>query len=622
MSEPAADAIHVVATAGHVDHGKSSLLHRLTGIDPDRLEEEKRRGLTIDLGFAWLTLPSGRQIGFVDVPGHERFIRNMLAGVGPVRLVVFVVAADEGWKPQSEEHLQILDVLGVDAGIVTLTKIDLVDDETLELARAEVTERLAGTALEHAEVVASSSTTGEGIEDLVAALDRIASSAPEPERSARARLHIDRVFAISGAGTVVTGTLTGAGLSTGDEVEVLPGDVRARIRGLQTHKRKLDRALPVSRVAVNLAGVERAAIRRGDVLVHPEEWRTTSVFEGSLSPVRGVSHELSARGAYKLYAGAAERDARVRIYGGRAVAPGAPAFVRIHASAPLVLAPGDRFVLREAGRDETVAGGTVLDAAPPRRAGADPEARLRARDAATPAELPAIVVRERGAIESHELRAIVGRVSDAVPGAERSGSWWLDHRLIETARAAAIEAVGAYQAANPLEPGAPATQVRSAVAAAAGRARRAAADPLLDVVVAGGSLVRDGATFRTPDHRPEVGARIDELELVAGAVAEGGTTPPSITQLVTAGHPRSVIDAAIRAGLLVRIAPDLVMVPALVDRALGEVRSAGTAGITVGELRERLGTSRKYAVPLVEYLDTRGLTIRRGDVRIARGVSA
>ena len=253
-SQVADPPLHVVATAGHVDHGKSSLIIRLTGIDPDRLAEEQRRGLTIDLGFAWGTLPSGVEIGFVDVPGHERFVRNMLAGVGPVRLVLFVVAADEGWKPQSEEHLDIVDVLGVDGAVVALTKRDLVDEERLAEALADVRAHLRGTALEGATIVACSARTGEGLDELSGALDAMIAAAPTPEQDGRPRQFVDRIFTIKGAGTVVTGTLIGGRIAVGDEVEIHPDGVRARVRGLQTHKRAIDVARPVSRVAANPPG--------------------------------------------------------------------------------------------------------------------------------------------------------------------------------------------------------------------------------------------------------------------------------------------------------------------------------------------------------------------------------
>ena len=282
MDGPVAAQSRVVATAGHVDHGKSSLIVALTGIDPDRWDEEKRRGLTIDLGYAWCTLPSGREIAFVDVPGHERFIGNMLAGVGPVRSVLFVVAADEGWKPQSEEHLQILDVLGASSAVVALTKRDLVDEETAAIATEEVRDRLAGTALFDAPIVAVSASTGDGIDALRAALDDMLERVPPPD-PARTRLHIDRVFTIKGAGTVVTGTLTGDCLSVGDDVVLLPSNRRARVRSLQSHRTVHDRACPVSRVAINLVGIERDEVARGDVLARPGAWRPTDRFEATPS---------------------------------------------------------------------------------------------------------------------------------------------------------------------------------------------------------------------------------------------------------------------------------------------------------------------------------------------------
>ena len=474
--------LHVVATAGHVDHGKSSLIVRLTGIDPDRLAEEKRRGLTIDLGFAWCTLPSGREIGFVDVPGHERFVRNMLAGVGPVRLVLFVVAADEGWKPQSEEHLAIVDVLGVDGAVVALTKRDLVDAETLALAEADVRARLAGTALEGASLVTCSASTGEGLPELVGALDAMVASAPEPAQSDRPRQFVDRIFTIKGAGTVVTGTLTGGRLSVGDEIELYPTDHRARIRSLQTHKRAIEVARPVSRVAANLVGAEREDLARGDVLAPPGLWRPTATIEARLRPVRGLAHPLTARGAFKLYAGSAERDASIRLYGTAEVRP-AGTFARIRLRAPLVLDVGDRFVLREAGRRETVAGGVVLDVDPPTRPGADPAGRLAAREAAAPADLPALVVAERGAVRDADLRLVAARPPGTDADIVRSGGWWIGASLLGTVTDAVQTHLGRFHAEHPLVPGDDVVAVRRTIADA-GRAAGGPADPdLVDALV-------------------------------------------------------------------------------------------------------------------------------------------
>ncbi|HXF72253.1 MAG TPA: selenocysteine-specific translation elongation factor [Actinomycetota bacterium] len=617
MAEP---ALHVVATAGHVDHGKSSLILRLTGIDPDRWEEEKRRGLTIDLGFAWCTLPSGREVGFVDVPGHERFVRNMLAGVGPVRLVLFVVAADEGWKPQSEEHLQIVDVLGAAGGVVALTKVDLVDAETRDLQALAVRDRLAGTALADAPIVPCSSATGEGLDRLRDELDALLARAPVPEQDGRARLFVDRVFTIRGAGTVVTGTLTGGRLSVGQEVEVWPVGARARIRSLQTHKRSIDVARPVSRVAANLVGVERARLERGDVIGPPGAWRGTRVIEVHLRPVRGLAHPLTARGAYKLYAGSAERDARLRLYDVPEVRRGEEAFARIHLSAPLVLDVHDRFVLREVGRRETVAGGVVLDVDPPERPGPDAAARLRRRLGARREELPAIAVEERGAVRAAELVALCGRAD--VERAERAGDWWIHPALHAEVRAALERALGAFHRERPLLEGADVALARGAVLAAL-RSRGAPADPdlvdaLLGDLEARGVLVRAGRTVRLASHLPSLGGREEEVERVVRAVAGREPSPPTVPELVAAGTAREVIDAAVRAGLLVRISPDLVFTPGFVARATEVVRELGASGVTVSAFRERLGTSRRYALPLLEHFDRQGLTRRQGDLRFVR----
>ncbi len=617
------EAPQVVATAGHVDHGKSALILRLTGIDPDRLAEEKRRGLTIDLGFAWATLPSGREIGFVDVPGHERFVRNMLAGVGPVRLVLFVVAADEGWKPQSEEHLEILDVLGAKGGVVALTKRDLVDEETLGIAELEARERLAGTALQDAPVVACSALTGEGLDDLRAALDAMVAAAPPAEQTGRVRQFVDRVFTIRGAGTVVTGTLTGGPLEVGREVEIYPTGHRARVRGLQSHKRPLETARPVARVAVNLVGSEREDLERGDVLGLPGQWRPTGLVEARVRPVRSLDHPLTGRGAYKLYAGSAERDARIRFHGAGRLEPDDPgAFARIRLSAPLVLAHGDRFVLREAGRRATVAGGVVLDPEPPLRPGADWERRLAAREAARPDELPGLLVGERGAVRAADVGVLTGRSPAEIPGAVRTGGWWMAGDLHRTVAEAVESALGRFHREHPLLPGAGLAVARSAVASAVDRAGRAADPGLVDATLSAleteGVLVRDGSDIRLASHRVALEDRKEEVDRLVAAVAAGEPSPPTIGELVAAGFPREVVDAAARAGRLVRIGPDLVMTPELVELARELLLHEAASGITVSTFRERLGTSRKYALPLLEWFDQRGVTRRRGDLRVLR----
>jgi selenocysteine-specific elongation factor len=617
-TEPtSAEPGQVVATAGHVDHGKSSLIVSLTGIDPDRLEEEKRRGLTIDLGFAWRTLPSGREVGFVDVPGHERFVRTMLAGVGPVRLVLFVVAADEGWKPQSEEHLAIVDVLGVDGAVVALTKRDLVDDDRLVGVEADVRSRLEGTALESAPTIACSSRTGAGIEDVVRAIDTMVAAAPPPDASGPPRLFVDRVFTIAGAGTVVTGTLARGTLFVGDELEAHPSGVRARIRSLQRHGRPIEAARAVARVAANLAGTERSRLKRGDVLGRPGERPATAVLEARVTPVRGLGHPLTARGAFTFHAGAAERPATIRPYHVSAVRPEG-AFVRIRLSEPLALEVHDRFVLRESGRRETVAGGVVLDAAPPKRPGSDAAARLTRR-AAPGADLAALLLEERGAVPVADLRALTG--ADGIEGMTPVGGWWVSATVRSEGTRAAEERVRASHVADPGAEGIAASSVRAAVGESLRAVRAPSADDLADALVedlvAGGRLERSGGLLRLPGHR--VGIEDEELRKVIGAIEEAEPTPPAIGELVAAGFDRRIVDAAVRSGALVRISPDLVLTRRFVERAIALIQEQGPAGMTVSALRAALGTSRKYAVPLMEHLDRAGLTRRAGDLRFARG---
>src|SRR5438105_8420767 len=305
--------MHVVGTAGHVDHGKSTLVQALTGMDPDRLAEEKERGLTIDLGFAWTTLPSGRSLAFVDVPGHVRFIQNMLAGVGAVDACLFVVAATEGWKPQSEEHLRILELLGIDHGLVALTKVGLVDDELRQLVALEVGDRVAGTFLEKAELVEVDARDGLGVDELRLALDRLLESTPTAVDRGRPRLWVDRVFAAKGSGTIVTGTLTGGSIDVGDELVLVPDERHVRVRALQTHQQARQRAEPGSRVAANLTGVHHDEVRRGDALVRPEQWEPTKVFDASLHVLDTLDHTVSRRGAFHVYLGSGEQPAKVRL---------------------------------------------------------------------------------------------------------------------------------------------------------------------------------------------------------------------------------------------------------------------------------------------------------------------
>jgi selenocysteine-specific elongation factor len=612
----AAPALRVIATAGHVDHGKSTLIARLTGIDPDRWAEEKRRGLTIDLGYAWCTLPSGREVGFVDVPGHERFIANMLAGVGPVPLVLFVVAADEGWRPQSEEHLQILDVLGVRAGVVAITKRDLVDDASLAGMTGEIRERLAGTCLASAPMIAVSGTSGEGLDELVGRLDALVGMAVTPE-PARTRLYIDRVFAIKGAGTVVTGTLTGACVRVGDEVEV-PGAGRGRIRSLQTHRRSEDRACPVSRVAANLVGIERDRLTRGQVMTMPDAFRPTQVVDGSFRPVRDLAHPVGARGAYKLYVGTAEIDVRLRVLGATRIAAGEDGYVRLRTAEPVTVDVFDRFVLRESGRRETVGGGVVLDPWPPAKAGGA-EPRLSARAEARRDELPALLVAERGAVRVDEARSLTG--SEAGP--TRVGDRYVREDVIAAADGALETELARFHRDAPFAEGMDVRVARGVVTSALRRLGiRPDAELAMELLGSAderGIVIRSGSTVRSPSHEVRASSTSPEVARVLTAIGgRDATSPPTIPELVERGIPRAAIDAAVASGEAVRVAPDLVFSATTIEQARRVALEAGPEGITVSAFRQALGTSRKFALPILAWFDLRGITRRDGDRRIAR----
>jgi selenocysteine-specific elongation factor len=427
------------------------------------------------------------------------------------------------------------------------------------------------------------------------------------------------VFTIRGAGTVATGTLTGGPLALGDEVEIHPSGARARIRGLQSHQRSLEVARPVSRVAANLAGVERGLLERGDVLTRPGEWRPTTVLEAHLVPVRSSSKPVTARGAFALHAGATERAARVRLYG-TAELPAGGAFARIRLAAPLVLEVGDRFVIRESGRRETVAGGVVLDVDPPSRPGPNPADRLAVRRAASPEALPSLILIEEGAVSVSDLAALTGLRPTDVAGARPVGSWWVSLSVLAAVERELSGDLARFHEADALAAGMPDGQVRAGAeralrdAGAPGRPELAGA--LVDDLIQRGVLARDGARIRLASHVATAPTE-DEARLVH-AVSEREPTPPTMGELLGLGFGRSLIDASVRSGTLVRISPELVVTAPFVERAVAAIGEAGEAGITVSVLRERLGTSRKYAVPLLEHLDQTGVTRRSGDVRILR----
>jgi selenocysteine-specific elongation factor len=645
---------HVIGTAGHVDHGKSALVLALTGTDPDRLAEEKARGMTIDLGFAWTTLPSGREVGFVDVPGHERFVHNMLAGVGGVDCALFVVDASEGWRPQSAEHLAILDLLGIATGVVALSKVDLVDSVTSDLVAAEVRARLAGTSLAAAAIVATAAPAGLGLDELRAALDNALDGVPGPPDRGRPRLAVDRVFSVRGSGTVVTGTLTGGMLSADLEAELLPAGRRVRIRALQSHGRPVKRAAPARRLAVNLAGVATDQVERGDVLVLPGQWAPTGVADCRLRCLAGAPAPLRAHGAYLLYAGTAETAVRLQPIDAHEVRPGETALVRLHLKRPLVLDVLEPVVVRDSGRDETVGGGRVLDpfplgqvhgtAARVRRT-EELEAREAAVSEAATREAPGReapgrrgtaredggrtalervgllerVLAERGPTPLGDLPRLVGAgpatvdrmLAAAVEArqAVRSRSLAWSEAGWRAAETAVLEAVARHHRDEPLAPGLPAQTARQVVEGGA---------EVVEALLADGRLVLDGPAVRLRGH----GVRLDPRQQavrtrVETALAEGGTAVLGEADLARLGADRRLIAALVRQGVLVAVAPGLYLGGTVLEQAVATLRRTFPEGrtFTAAEAKEALGTTRKTAIPLLEHLDRRGVTLRFGDKR-------
>jgi selenocysteine-specific elongation factor len=592
-------SVRTVATAGHVDHGKSALVLALTGTDPDRFPEEKARGLTIDLGFAFTALPSGEEVGFVDVPGHVRFIKNMLAGVGAVDVVMFVVAANEGWMPQSEEHLRIVELLGVRHGVVCLTKADLVDEETLELARLELDEHLARSSLAGAPVVVCDALTGRGVEDLRSTLDDVLADAPPPVDRNRPRLWVDRVFAARGAGTVVTGTLTGGTLRVDDEVDVGSPPRRGRIRAIETSHRTLDAAVPGTRVALNLAGIEHRAIRRGDAVVHPRQWHMTDVVDVALEPLAGG--DLRRRAAWQCYVGSGEHRGNLRI-----VDPDRR-YGRLRLAEAVPLAPGDRLVLRDSGRGDTVGGAEVLDVAPRGRTG-DAPARLGLplgpRLIGAHQWVPLDELGPLAGAGPAEARALVDELTRS-GAAVRVGSWLVDPTALRTLRAGAGERVRAHHERAPLEPGVEVPALASALRVDPEQLR-AALDGADELAVERG-VVRDASHRAEASDSPEARKLLDALEAAPFAPPE----PASV------GADPSLVRALGREGRVVDLDGIVFATSALDEgrrRVQAALRERGT--VTVADVRDMLGSTRKFVLPILQRLDAEGVTRRRGDDRI------
>jgi selenocysteine-specific elongation factor len=626
--------VHVIGTAGHVDHGKSTLVQALTGINPDRLREEQEREMTIDLGFAWLTLPNGEPVGIVDVPGHRDFIENMLAGVGGIDAALFVIAADEGVMPQTREHLAILGLLRIPGGVVALTKTDLIDDpDWLELVQADIAEVLQGTVLEGAPMIPVSARTGQGLAELTAALqDVLARTPPRPDRG-RPRLWIDRVFTIGGFGTVVTGTLVDGHLEVGQEVEILPRGLRARIRGLQTHKTKIQRAVPGSRVAINLTGVSKQDLARGDLVTIPGWLRPTTLTDVRLDLLPDAPFPLKHNAQVKFFCGSAETVARIRLLDTEALAPGQSGWVQLELEDPLPLVRGDRFIIRVPSPAVTVGGGEVVDPHPGRkhrRFRPEVLARLETLARGTPAEVLLQNLERRGPQTVRDLLEASGlgdaaqpalaellAAGDAVildtvpePAPARlvaARAWW----SATTARMR--EELAAYHARYPLRPGMGREGLRSAL-----RLDPRVFNGLIARAAAEGLVADEAATVRLPEHEvrlsPPQQQAVDDL---LARFRAAPYAPPSVKE-AAALVGEEVLGVLLAQGDLVQVSPEVLFLREtygeMVERLRAHIRQHGS--ITLAQVRDLFQTSRKYAQALLEYLDTVGMTRRVGDERV------
>ncbi|CAA9575725.1 MAG: Selenocysteine-specific translation elongation factor [uncultured Thermomicrobiales bacterium] len=617
---------YVVGTAGHIDHGKSTLVRALTGTDPDRLAEEKLRGMTIDLGFAHLTTPAGREVGVVDVPGHERFIKTMLAGVGGIDAAVLVVAADEGPMPQTIEHLDILTLLGVERGVVALTKSDLVEPDWADYVAEELRERLAGSTLAAAEVVPVSAAAGSGLDELRSALDRSLSDLPARDQGGKPRLPVDRVFTMAGFGTVVTGTLIDGALTVGMEVEICPAGHRGRIRGLQTHGTVVERASAGQRVAVNLQGVTMEQVRRGDVVALPGAVPVTRMVDVRIELLANAPLDLETQARVDVFSGSTEVGARVALIERDVLRPGEHGWAQLHFDAPVAVLRGDRLVIRRPTPSATIGGGTVIDPQPRRhrRTETGVAERLKTLAAGTPRELVlsalGLQLKTRDEV-AHALPALSTAVlSEAFELATEAGDL-LAAGATHLVTRPAWDALGDRMAAmieefhrtNPLRRGMPREELRSRLKLTGGSG---AFDASMSLAAQQGILVDEERTVRRP-------AFVIELPAVQRAAAARylelvDASPYAPPGPAEAGLSKEALVGLVERGELVEVGDGIVYRPETLDAiktlVLAHIERHGK--ITLADYRDAVGTSRKFAQATLEFLDGVRVTRRVGDDRV------
>jgi selenocysteine-specific elongation factor len=628
----------VVGTAGHIDHGKTSLVKALTGIDTDRLPEEKARGITIDLGFAFLEEADGLSIEIVDVPGHERFVKNMLAGVGGIDLAMLVIAADEGVMPQTREHLAICALLHIRTGLVALTKADLVEPDWLDLVKDDVASLLRGTFLDDAPVIPVSARTGTGLDDLRAALARIARTVPPRATDQLPRLPTDRVFTVKGFGTVVTGTLVAGRLAVDDRVEIYPKGIRAKIRGLQTHGHTVTEAVAGQRTAVNLQGLERVAIDRGDVVGLAETLVPSTLVDGTLELLADAPRPLKTRDRVRFHVGTSEVMARVLLLEAPQLEPGERTFARLRLEAPVVTLPGDRFVIRSYSPIVTIGGGTLLDIAPPRFKRKAPAllAHLQLLATGSPEAVVEEHIRHAG-LSGMRTAALAGRVpygparlreivdtlarGEHVLAVERD--WFVHPESYDRLRERALAVLDEFHRAHPLRPGMSREELRGR----AGAADERVFGHLLTSLDAADVVRVDRDKVRRADHAVRLDpAQQRIVDTVEQEFLKTEAAPPSPGEAlaragVTGDEEHELFQVLTDAKKLVRVKESLFFharaLESIQDRLVALLRDRKEIG--PADIKDLLGISRKYAIPLLEYFDGRRVTQRVGERRVLRG---
>ena len=630
--------MRVIGTAGHVDHGKSTLIAALTGTHPDRLKEEQEREMTIELGFGWLTLPDGEEIGIVDVPGHRDFIENMLAGIGGIDAALLVIAADEGVMPQTKEHLAILDLLQIPTGLIALTKIDLASEpEWLALIETDIRATVAGTVLENAPIIRVSARNKTGLDELLASLTQILQEKPDRLDLGRPRLPIDRVFSMPGFGTIVTGTLSDGQLSIGDEVIILPSGQKGRIRGLQTHKRKEETAVPGSRTAVNISGVATEEVRRGEVVTHPKQYQPTRRVDARIRLLKDISQPLKHATEVKVFVGSSETMAITRVLGVEMINPGEEGWIQLELRDPVVAVRGDRYILRRPSPGETLGGGVIVDNQPKGRHKRFNEKVLKSL-AALAAGTPADILLEAAlALNAASIKEIVTRSRlEAEPATQALQELLDDGQLLQledgsstissdilviaaphwnTMRDTAIQMVQAYHKNSPLRRGIPREELKSRL-----KLQPRAFNALVKKLVVENEIVEAGNVLAVVGHE----IRFDSVQQakVQGLMrkfAQNPYSPPSVKES-QAEVGEDVVNALVGLGQLRQVSQDVVFRTEDFEQMVAKVRAFITDNgqMTVADARDLFNSSRKYMLALMEHLDATGMTIRDGDFRKLR----